>query len=357
MPGLRPIAHLLDDPAVTEIMINGPRVLYVERGGRFEEQPPVFKDAAQLNLLIEHLLYNSGRTISVRSPFVDTRLADGSRVNVVVPPIAIDGAVVTIRKHSQSVASVEDLVKRGTIGPRMAWLLCGGIRAKLNVLFTGATGTGKTTTLGILSEYIPETERIITVEDTAELKLRQKHVVRLECRPPGNEDTSAQVTLEMLLTNSLRMRPHRILVGEIRGAEAVEMLHAMTTGHDGCMGVMHSSTPADAISRLELMVMSRGLQLPITAVRGHIAGAVDLIVQHALHVDGTRRITHVTEVCATADEQIELRDLFRYEIQGHTEDGRIIGRHVCTGVQPTFLHKFHREGVALAPEVLAPGPD
>ncbi len=357
MPGLRPIAHLLDDPQISEIMINGPRVLYIERLGKFEELAPVFSNAEALTLLVEHLLHGTGRTVSVRSPFVDFRMTDGSRVNVVVPPVAVDGAIVTIRKHTKTVTSMNDLVERGTMSPRMAWFLCAAVKAKLNILFSGATGTGKTTTLGLLSAYIPDTERIITVEDTAELTLRQRHVVRMECRAPGTENSANEVTLEMLLKNSLRMRPHRILVGEIRGSEAVEMLHAMTTGHEGCMGVMHASSPADAISRLEMMVMSRGLQLPLFAVDRQIAGALDLIIQHEILLDGTRRVTRITEVLGTTDDRVELQDLYTYQIDRHGEDGTIAGRFVCSGVQPAFLSKFHRENVALVPDVFAPGAE
>ena len=355
LPGIRPIAPLLRDPSITEIMINGPRALYIERGGKLEELAPVYRSDEQLEVLVENLLMGTGRHVSAASPFVDFRLPDGSRVNVVLPPIALDGVAVTIRKFTRTLSTIEDLIRISTLSERMGIFLCSAIGAKLNLLFTGATGAGKTTTLGLLSAHIPETERIITIEDTAELQLRQRHVVRLECRPPNIEGVGV-IDLGSLLRNSLRMRPHRIIVGEIRSDEAVDMLHAMTTGHDGCLAVLHASSPADAISRLEMLVMSRGLGMPLFAIRSQIGSAIDLVIQHRLMPDGSRKITNITEVRAVDSERIELRDLFTYEIERFTDAG-IVGKFRCSGEPPGFLSKFADADIKLDRHLLAAGAE
>ena len=347
MPGFEPIRPLMLDPEVTEIMINGPRQVFMERRGRMELAPFKFDSERQLNTLIELMVRPSGRSVDAQTPYVDCRLPDGSRVNVIIPPLSLGGPAVTIRKFTQSLKEVKDLVRAGTLSEPMAELLCAAIRSRLNIVFAGATGTGKTTTLSILSTQIPESERIITIEDTAELQLRQPNVVRLECRRASVEGTGA-VTSEHLFRNSLRMRPTRIIVGEIRGAEAVEMIQAISSGHQGCLAVLHASSPTDAASRLAMMMLSRGLHLPLWAINKQIADAIDLIVQHELLLDGTRKITHITEVvgvAGAAGEHLELRDLFRFEHEGPDETGRVPGEFVATGTEPGFLGKLRKAGV------------
>jgi len=345
MPGVQPIKHLLSDPEISEIMINGPRRIFIERHGVMEQIEPVFKSRQQVEVLVENFLAGTGRAVTVQSPMVDFRLPDGPRVNVVINPIALDGPIVTIRKATRTLRSMDDLVARGTLDKRMVYFLYLAIAARLNVLFSGGTATGKTTTLGMLSGYIPERERILVIEDTAELDLRQRHVVRMECRPPSMEGTGA-VDLQQLLKNSLRMRPTRIIVGEVRGDEAFEMLNAMSSGHDGCLAVLHAGSPAHAVSRLELMVLSRGLELPIWAVQKMIGSSVDVIVQHSMLPDGTRRVTHITEVCGAKDDEVVLRDLFTFDLEGYDDEGRSVGAFRCSGTRPRFLQKLLHVGGA-----------
>ncbi len=342
-PGVRPIRHLLVDPEVTEIMINGPGQVFVERGGKMLLVPNVFQNPAQLEVLVDNLLAVTGRGVTARSPMVDFRLEDGSRVNIVIPPIALGGAVITIRKFTRSIRSIEDLVKHDTMTQAMATFLAYAVRARLNVIFAGGTGTGKTTTLGVLCTYIAEGERVIVIEDTAELDLPLPHVVRLECRPP-NIEGSGSIQLAELLKNSLRMRPTRILVGEIRGEEAFEMLHAMTSGHDGSMAVLHSSSPSHAIGRLEMMLLSRGLPLPLWAIQKQIATSVDIVVQHAIGEDGVRRVTHIAEVVDVQNDQVRLRNIFEYQLTGYTEDGQAIGTFVSGETKPKFYEKLRLVG-------------
>lgn len=312
---LEPIRALMLDPEVTEIMINGPGQVYAERHGVMEPEPIRFRDEHQLELLIGALLQSGGRAVSPSAPYVDFRLPDGSRGNVIVPPLALDGPVVTIRKFTKQLTKVADLIRVGTLSRRMAHLLGAAVKGRANILFSGATGTGKTTTLAILSRYIPETERIITIEDTAELQLQQKHVVRLECRRPNVEGKGA-VGMAELFRNSLRMRPTRIIVGEIRGDEAVEMLQAISSGHEGCLAVLHASSPVDAVARLEMMVLARGLMLPLWAIHRQIVSAIDLIVQHEFLSDGARKITRISECTGVEADAIVLRDLFAYRRRG-----------------------------------------
>lgn len=347
-PGLAPIKDLLLDPQITEIMINGPGKVYVEIRGRFELTSITFATQRQLEFLIETLLRPSNRSCDAANPYVDCRLPDGSRVNVVIPPLAVDGACVTIRKFTKTLGTMADLIKIGTLSDRMARLLYVAILGRLNIIFCGATGTGKTTTLNILSRYIPEQERIITIEDTAELDLKQPHVVRLECRPANVEGTG-KIVLADLLRNALRMRPTRIIIGEIRGDEAVEMLGAISSGHEGCLAVLHASSPRDAVHRLEMMVLQRGLLMPLWAVHRQIAAAVDLIVQHEFLPDGSRKITHMVEVCEgdREDGTMELRDLFEYRQDGKDEKGHITGHWTCSGVEPHFLVKLDKRNVEL----------
>ncbi|MCD6304096.1 MAG: CpaF family protein [Planctomycetes bacterium] len=353
-PALAPIRDLMLDPEVSEIMINGPRQVYIERRGRMQPHPLKFADAEQLRRLIEILLRPTGRAVSSATPFADFRLPDGSRGNVVIPPLALDGPVVTIRKFTRHLATVTDLIEAGTICERMAVLLAAAVKGRANIIFSGAAGTGKTTTLGIFSRYIPADERIITIEDTAELQLQQDHVVRLECRR-ANLEGKGEVTLADLLKNSLRMRPTRIIVGEVRGEEAMDMLQAIATGHQGCLAVLHASSPVDAVSRLEMLALARGLMLPLWAIHKQIASAIDVIVQHEQLADGSRKITHVTEVAGVEDERVVLRDIFHYRRIGADSSGREIGEWKCTGVRPGFLEKCRKRGVTVADAVLAEG--
>jgi len=342
-PALKPIKDLLVDPEITEIMINGPKRLFVERKGRMEPVGQRFANEQQVQFLVARMLEPTGRSVSTAFPYTDFRLPDGSRVNVTIPPIALDGTMVTIRKFTKHLTKVEDLVRLGTLSERMASFLCAAIRGRLNIIFAGAAGTGKTTTLGILSGHIPESERIITIEDTAELTLQQKHVVRLECRPPNQEGKGA-VTLSQLMRNSLRMRPTRIIVGEIRGEEAVDMLQAISTGHEGCLAVLHASSPMDAVSRLEMMSLSRGLLLPLWAIQKQIASAIDLIVQHEFLTDGARKITRIAELCGAEDDHIALHDVFEFHRHGQDDSGRVLGEWTCDGVRSNVLMKCERIG-------------
>ena len=355
-PAIKPIRHLLKDPEITEIMINGHGQVFVERNGKMVLDELKFEDDSQVRALIDRMVEPSGRSITTAAPFVDCRLPDGTRVNVVVPPIAVGGPVVTIRKFTRTLTGVEDLITRRTLSRRMADLLCASVRARLNIIFSGATGTGKTTTLGILSNSIPEGERIITIEDTAELDLQKQHVVSLESRPPNSEG-KGEIVLSQLVRNALRMRPTRIIMGEIRGDEALDMLQAIATGHDGCLAVMHASSPRDAVSRLEMMALSRGLMLPLWAIHRQISSAIDLIVQHELFLDGVRRITHVTQVRGVEDDTIELRNIFEYSRQGRDPSGRQVGQWMCYGVEADFLPKFDKLGLAVPAEVFNVGPE
>lgn len=355
-PAFGPIRQLLLDPRVSEIMINGPSRIFVERGGQIEATGLRFDSIEQLTFLVDRMLKPTGRAVSTASPYVDLCLPDGSRANVVIPPIAIDGVAVTIRRALKSFKDIGDLVGAGTLSPRMAHLLAAAVTGRLNVLFSGAAGTGKTTTLGILSAYIPTAERIITIEDTAELQLRQQHVVRLECRR-ANLEGRGEVTLADLVRNALRMRPTRIIIGEVRGSEAVDMLQAILTGHEGCLAVIHASSPVDTISRLEMMSLSHGMGLPLWAVHKQIASAIDLVVQHDMRPDGSRKITHITEVCGVESDRVVLHDLFMYERSGEDSHGRETGQWTCSGGEPIFLDKCARRGVEIRPDVYAPGAD
>jgi pilus assembly protein CpaF len=355
-PALAPLRPLLVDPDITEIMINGPSQVYVERRGVLQPHPLVFEDQRQLELVMAALLQFSGRSVSASAPYIDFRLPDGSRGNVIIPPLALNGVTITIRKFTKTVTTTADLLKMRTMSKRMAQLMASAVRGKANIIFSGATGTGKTTTLAILSRYIPESERIITIEDTAELQLHQKHVVRLECRGANIEGKGA-ITLAHLVRNALRMRPTRIIVGEIRGDEAVDMLQAISSGHQGCLAVLHASTPLDAISRLELMSLSRGLLLPLWAIHRQIAGAIDIIVQHDFTSDGTRKISRITEVSGVEGDHVVLRDLFEYQRLRTDPAGREVGQWVSGGGKPRFLTKCEKMGFTLPPEVYAAGID
>ncbi len=349
LPGVRQIKHLLADDEISEIMINGPQRLFVEKGGAMLQIDPVFASESQIDVLIENLLQHTGRAVTMKSPIVDFRLPDGARVNIVINPISLEGPIITIRKMSRGLTSMDDLVARGTLTKRMAYFLYLAITARLNVIFAGGTASGKTTTLGILTSYIPESDRIVVIEDTAELELRQAHVVRLECRPPGLEGTGG-ISVADLLRNTLRMRPTRIIVGEVRGDEAFDLLNAMSSGHDGCLSVVHASSPEHAVGRLEMMTLMRGLTLPLSAIQRQIASAVHVIVQHALLPDGTRRITHIAEVAGTDADHVRVRNLFELDFDN--------GSFRCTGVEPRFADKLARlAGGEKMAALLTPGTD
>ncbi len=352
-PGLGPIRHLLEDPTVTEIMINGPQQVFVERAGQMVEVPTMFATSSELDLLVDNLVVSAGRGVNVRAPMVDFRMEDGSRVNICIAPVSLQGPAVTIRKFTGAVRSLNDLIRHGTLTSQMAEFLAYAVRARLNIVFSGGTGSGKTTTLGILANQIAHGERIVVIEDTAELDIAVRHCVRLEARRPNNEGSGA-ITMADLLRNSLRMRPSRILVGEIRGDEAFEMVHAMTSGHDGSMAVLHASSPSHAVARLELMLLSKGLALPLWAIQRQISTSVDLVIQHQILQDGVRRITHVSEVGAVVDGQVHIQHLFEYQLAGYASDGHAVGEFVASGATPKFLKKLQLVAGDAAARLLSP---
>lgn len=346
MLGLGPIEPLLKDDSITEIMINGPQHIFVERMGKLQLTDVRFHDDAHLMNIIERILTPIGRRIDESSPLVDARLEDGSRVNVIIPPLALMGPCVTIRKFSKKPFSVENLIAFGTLDEKMAIFLRACVKARINILVSGGTGSGKTTSLNVLSSFIPNDERIVTIEDAAELRLQQDHVVTLESRPANLEGKGA-ITIRDLVRNALRMRPDRIIVGEVRGGEALDMLQAMNTGHDGSLTTAHANSPRDALSRLETMVLMSGLDLPVRAIREQVSSAIDLIVQQSRIRDGSRKITYITEVQHMEGNTITTQDIFRYQQTGLDEDGKAVGHFDCTGLQPSFLDKFRQNGIEL----------
>jgi len=352
--GYGPLEPLLADPSVSEIMVNRYDRLYVERNGRLQETPHRFTGEPQLRRVIERIVAKVGRRIDESSPLVDARLEDGSRVNAIIPPLAVDGASLTIRKFAGTPYTVNDLINFGSMTREVATVLDAAVRAKMNILVSGGTGTGKTTLLNVLSAFIPGDERIITIEDAVELQLQQEHVVRLESRP-ANIEGRGEITIRDLVRNSLRMRPDRIVVGEVRGAESLDMLQAMNTGHEGSISTLHANSPRDAVSRMETLVLMAGMDLPLRAIREQIASAIDIIVQIGRHKDGVRRVTHITEVHGMEGDIITLQDAFTFDYSaGFDEDGRLLGRIEPTGVRPRFAERIADYGIALPISLFQP---
>jgi pilus assembly protein CpaF len=347
--GYGPIEPLLNDDSVSEVMVNGPKQVYVERNGRLELTEVQFQDDDHVMRVIDRIVSPLGRRIDESSPMVDARLPDGSRINAIIPPISLVGPVLTIRKFARDPLTTDDLIRFGTMSPEMVMFLEACVKARLNVVVSGGTGSGKTTTLNVLSSFIPDDERIVTIENAAELQLRQEHVVTLESRPP-NIEGRGEITIRDLVINSLRMRPERIVVGECRGGEALDMLQAMNTGHDGSMTTLHSNSPRDTLARLETMVLMAGVDLPVRAIREQIAAAIDCIVHQSRLKDGSRRITAVTEVQGMEGDVIVLQDIFMFEQTG-VENGRIVGRIKPTGIRPKFVTQFEQYNVFLPPNI------
>lgn len=342
--GLGPLEDLMHDPAVTEIMVNGPKVVYVERLGKIERTPKRFTSEKQLRLVIERIIAPLGRRLDESVPMVDARLPDGSRVNAIIEPLAIDGATLTIRRFGVRRLTAQDLIEKGSSNEQMLDFLRACIEARLNILISGGTGSGKTTFLNILSSYIPERDRIVTIEDAAELLLNQPHVVRLESRP-ANLEGRGEIRIRDLVKNSLRMRPDRIIVGEVRGAEALDMLQAMNTGHDGSLTTVHANTPRDALSRIETMVLMAGFELPIRAIREQVASAMDMVIQTARMRDGSRKIVAVSEIVGMEGEVVTMQELIRYHQEGVDKDSKVAGEFQFTGVQPQCLARFAEYGI------------
>ena len=348
--GLGPLEPLLQDASITDILVNTHRQVYVERGGMLELTNVVFKDAAHLRHIIDKIVSNVGRRVDESSPMCDARLDDGSRVNVVIPPLTIDGPILSIRRFGRTPIGIEQLLAKRSLTPPMMELLRAAVKARLNIIISGGTGTGKTTLLNVLSSFISDRERIITIEDSAELQLQQRHVVRMECRPPNVEGKGA-VRQRELVINALRMRPDRIVLGEVRGGEALDMLQAMNTGHDGSMTTIHANSPRDAIARLETLSLMAELNLPDRAIRQQIASAITLIIQVARLSDGIRRVTNISEVIGFAEERVTMQDIIIFEKLGIGPDGRVFGRFRATGLRPTFVERLKVSGIHLPPNI------
>ena len=348
--GLGPLEPLLQDASITDILINTHRRVYVERGGLLELTGVVFKDAQHLRHIIDKVVSHVGRRVDESTPMCDARLADGSRVNVVIPPLALDGPLMSIRRFGRTPIGVEQLLAKRAITPPMVELLKSAVRARLNIVVSGGTGAGKTTLLNALSSFISDRERIVTIEDSAELQLQQQHVCRMECRPANVEGKGA-IRQRELVINALRMRPDRIVLGEVRGGEALDMLQAMNTGHDGSLTTIHANNPRDAIARLETMSLMADVNLPDRALRQQIASAVSLIVQVARLSDGSRRVTQISEVTGVADDMVTLQDIFVFDRLGIGANGRVMGRFRATGLQPKFTDRLIASGTQLSPAI------
>lgn len=344
--GFGPLEVLLKDPTISDILINGPKRIFVERRGKMEKTDVTFRDNEHLLQIIDRIVSKVGRRVDETSPMVDARLPDGSRVNAIIPPLALDGASVSIRRFGSNPLKLEDLLNYKAFTPEMAMLMEACIKARLNIVISGGTGCGKTTLLNTLSAFIPHDERVITIEDAAELQLQQEHVVRLETRPPNIEGKGAVLTRD-LVRNALRMRPERIIIGECRGAEALDMLQAMNTGHAGSMTTCHANAPRDAQARLETMIMMAGMELPIKAMRQQISSAVDLIIQANRLQGGPRKVTHITEVMGMEQDMIIMQDIFRYKQHGVDQNGRAYGQFEATGVRPSFVQRVESSGLKL----------
>ena len=344
--GLGPLEVLLKDPTISDILINGPKNIYCERRGKMEKSNVTFRNNDHLLQIIDRIISKVGRRVDETCPMVDARMSDGSRFNAIIPPLALDGAAVSIRRFGSNPLKLEDLLNFRAFTPEMVMLLEGAIKARLNIIISGGTGSGKTTLLNTLSSFIPNTDRIVTIEDAAELQLQQDHVVRLETRPANIEGKGA-ITATDLVRNALRMRPERIIIGECRGPETLDMLQAMNTGHEGSMTTLHANTPRDAIARMETMIMMAGFELPLKAMRTQIASAVDLIVQANRLQGGPRKITHITEVVGMEQDTVVMQDIYSFEQDGMDENGRAYGRFIAHGIRPTFMPRLESAGVRL----------
>jgi pilus assembly protein CpaF len=350
--GYGPLQALLEDETITEILVNGPDQVFIERDGKLEETNLRFRDTEDLMRIIERIVSPLGRRVDESSPMVDARLPDGSRVNVIIPPLALNGPCISIRKFAKAVYSMDDLLRLNTLTKEMAEFLKACVLARLNIVISGGTSTGKTTLLNVLSSFLPNNERIITIEDAAELQLQQRHVVRLEARPP-NVEGRGEVTIRQLVINALRMRPDRIVVGEVRGGEALDMLQAMNTGHDGSLTTVHSNSPRDTLHRVETMVLMAGMDLPLRAIREQIASAFDLVVHLDRLSDGSRKVVRVTEVQGMEGDVIVMQDIFQF-VQTGVHGNRVEGYFTATGVRPKFMDKVEAAGIFLDPSIFAP---
>ncbi|MGE5707736.1 MAG: CpaF family protein [Bacteroidota bacterium] len=354
MLGLGPLEPLLREEEITEVMVNNPRQIFIERAGKIEKSEAVFYDDAHLLRIIDKIVSRVGRRIDESSPMCDARLPDGSRVNAIIPPLAIDGPVLTIRKFRKDPLKVVDLMEYQSLNQAMAEFLRACVEAKLNILISGGTGSGKTTLLNVMSSFIPVHERLITIEDAAELQLQQEHVIRLETRPTNIENVGGVDQAE-LLRNSLRMRPDRIILGEVRGREALSMLQAMNTGHEGSLATIHANTTRDALSRLETMVLMAGMDLPLRAIREQIASAINLIVQTERSSDGVRRVTSLSEIVGMEGDIIQTQDIYVFQRQGITTEGDIVGQYLPTGIRPKYLDRIYLKGIELPLEIFSGG--